>query len=204
MIMNTMLSLSASPSDYEWILQVDWARHIIMDICIIIVGFGLYELKEKICNKFGWSSRKKRKMQQLYKQTAENTKDLEDVKEGLKELKKLIPMMDEMNKSLSEMHPKITNLEKKITTIEEKQNTQEQQQKKTILAQHKDKLYRLYRYYKDRYKKTGKMEWTQIEYDRFWDIFDDYEAHGGNGYMHETVEPFMRQFVIVPSLDNMN
>lgn len=48
----------------------------------------------------------------------------------------------------------------------------------------------LIRYY-NKYKDLG--EWSKLEKDAFWDLFDDYEKRGGDGYIHTIVEPFMRE-----------
>lgn len=48
----------------------------------------------------------------------------------------------------------------------------------------------LIRYY-NKYKNIG--EWSKLEKDAFWDLFDDYEKRGGDGYIHTIVEPVMRE-----------
>ena len=46
-------------------------------------------------------------------------------------------------------------------------------------------------HYYNKYKDSG--EWSKLEKDAFWDLFDDYESRGGNGYIHSIVEPAMRE-----------
>ena len=46
-------------------------------------------------------------------------------------------------------------------------------------------------HYYNKYKDSG--EWSKLEKDAFWDLFDDYEKRGGNGYIHSIVEPAMRE-----------
>ena len=31
----------------------------------------------------------------------------------------------------------------------------------------------------------------------FWDLFDDYEARGGDGFIHSKVEPVMRELKVI-------
>lgn len=45
--------------------------------------------------------------------------------------------------------------------------------------------------YYNKYKDIG--EWSKIEKEAFWDLFDDYEKRGGDGYIHTIVEPSMRE-----------
>lgn len=61
----------------------------------------------------------------------------------------------------------------------------------TEMAKLKDSIVTYYRKYKD------SCEWSRLESDAFWDLFARYEAHGGNGYIHNIVEPVMREITIV-------
>lgn len=69
-------------------------------------------------------------------------------------------------------------------------NTLAEMQKKeneTKLKELKDSLIRYY----NKYKLLG--EWSKLEKDAFWDLFEDYEKRGGDGYIHTIVEPLMRE-----------
>lgn len=48
----------------------------------------------------------------------------------------------------------------------------------------------LIRYY-NKYKEIGK--WSKLEKQAFWNLFEEYEKRGGNGYIHSIVEPGMRE-----------
>lgn len=81
------------------------------------------------------------------------------------------------------------DLQKLTNTVNGIALTLDQMQKKdneTELKRLKDSLVRYY----NKYKNTG--EWSKLEKDAFWDLFDDYESRGGDGYIHSIVEPFMR------------
>lgn len=45
--------------------------------------------------------------------------------------------------------------------------------------------------YYNKYRVIG--EWSKLEKDAFWDLFEEYEKRGGNGYIHSIVEPVMRE-----------
>lgn len=40
-------------------------------------------------------------------------------------------------------------------------------------------------------------EWSELEKEAFWELFEDYEARGGNGFIHSIVEPVMRELKVV-------
>ena len=44
--------------------------------------------------------------------------------------------------------------------------------------------------YYNKYRVIG--EWSKLEKDAFWSLFEDYEARGGDGFIHTIVEPVMR------------
>lgn len=86
--------------------------------------------------------------------------------------------------SLEEKHVSLTEMVNGIT------NTLAEMQKKendTKLKELKDSLIRYY----NKYKQSG--EWSKLEKDAFWDLFEDYEKRGGDGYIHTIVEPVMRE-----------
>lgn len=63
----------------------------------------------------------------------------------------------------------------------------QQKENETKLKELKDSLITYY----NKYRVIG--EWSKLEKEAFWDLFDDYEKRGGDGYMHSTVEPVMRE-----------
>ena len=70
-----------------------------------------------------------------------------------------------------------------VVTLEEMQRKSNE----TELKRLKDSLVQYY----NQYKTIG--EWSKLEKDAFWDLFDDYESRGGDGYIHGIVEPVMRE-----------
>jgi len=82
------------------------------------------------------------------------------------------------------------DLKKLTDTVNGIVNTLEAMQQKeneTKLKELKDSLITYY----NKYKVIG--EWSKLEKEAFWDLFDDYEKRGGDGYMHSIVEPVMRE-----------
>lgn len=88
---------------------------------------------------------------------------------------------DEMIKEdLSSLTDTVNGIASTLTDMQNKEN-------ETKLKELKGSLVRYYHKYKD----TG--EWSQLEKDAFWDLFGDYEARGGDGYVHSIIEPKMRE-----------
>lgn len=147
---------------------------------IVAIYNQFAEQWEKLTKKFGFTTKKQREYQ------ARCTK-LEDHDVAIAGLSNSIKAMD----------GKIDSLITQVKLISDRQETQEQRSKESAQARSKDRLYQSYIYYKNRSKANGGIkEWTTIESDGFWSLFSDYESNGGNGKVHETVEPYMREFVI--------
>ena len=63
----------------------------------------------------------------------------------------------------------------------------QQKENKTKVKELRESLIRYY----NKYKNIG--EWSKLESGAFWDLFNDYEERGGDGYIHTIVEPVMRE-----------
>lgn len=66
----------------------------------------------------------------------------------------------------------------------------EKMQKKNNETKVKELKDTLINYY-NKYRVIG--EWSKLEKDAFWELFEDYEERGGDGYIHSIVEPVMRE-----------
>lgn len=72
----------------------------------------------------------------------------------------------------------------------------EEQNKKRECNKLRDMLLQNYRYYTNESQNPSKS-WTRMEADAFWDLFQDYEDMGGNGYMHSVVRPEMERLSVI-------
>lgn len=95
----------------------------------------------------------------------------------------LIITIDEMQRITEELST-LTEIVNNITGILNEMQTKENE---TKLKELKGSLVRYY----NKYRNIG--EWSKIEKEAFWDLFDDYEKRGGDGYIHTIVEPSMRE-----------
>ena len=173
----SMASLNTNPSQLEWLKSIDILDLVIKVFCIVLVLFFVYEFGEKIINKFGLTTARQRETKK-YNEMLENTNT-------------------EIREFLDATSIVLQSIITEIANLKTKQEETERKNRESKKVQYKDRLYQSYRYYRDRAKTSGKKEWTKIEADGFWSMFEDYESYGGNGYVHEAVEPYMREFIIV-------
>ncbi len=97
--------------------------------------------------------------------------------------------IDADHKMLIETGQKLTRLAETVDKISSTLNEMERKSNETEIKKLKDSLIRYY----NEYKTIGK--WSELEKDAFWDLFDDYEKRGGDGYIHTIVEPTMRGLI---------
>lgn len=164
-----------------------------MDVPSIVIGLfmimaaiiAMVEIIGKFSNIIGkpvkWVQ-KKNEDHELLMRTAKGLDELnkrhdESVEQSIRHDKIIRDDLTSVSDKVDAVSAQITNMQKKIDDTE--------------MAKLKDTLISYYRKYKD----IG--EWTQLESDAFWDLFRSYESHGGNGFMHYTVEPVMRELRIV-------
>ena len=67
----------------------------------------------------------------------------------------------------------------------------ERKNNETKVKELKDTLINYY----NKYRVVG--EWSELEKEAFWELFEDYSARGGNSYIHSIVEPVMRELKVI-------
>jgi hypothetical protein len=87
-------------------------------------------------------------------------------------------------------------IDTKLGNIMEMLNEQYEETKQIKRNELREKLLNMYRFYTS-LENNPKQEWTEMEAEVFWDLFEDYEFLGGNGFMHETVKPAMLALKVV-------
>lgn len=153
-----------------------------LTIFVILIGMkSAVTIFEWVIKQFGLETkwmRKKREEHDLLLQTRQclevlQKKHEESVRQSIRH--------DEMIKN------DISSLTETVNGIVITLDTMQQKNNETKLKELKDSLIRYY----NKYKNTG--EWSRLEKDAFWDLFNDYENRGGDGYIHSIVEPVMRE-----------
>lgn len=153
-----------------------------VSVFVILIGLkAVVSISEWAVNKLGIETkwiRRRREEHELLIQTSQNLTILqkkhdESVRQSIRH--------DEIIKSdISSLAHTVNGIAATLSNMQAKENA-------TKLKEIKGSLIRYY----NRYKDIG--EWSKLEKEAFWDLFDDYEKRGGDGYIHTIVEPVMRE-----------
>lgn len=164
-----------------------------LDYSTLIIGVAVVALVFRAVCEFGmWiagtlgletkTMRQHREEHELLITTAESLKSLqqkqeEDVKQSIRH--------DEIIKAdLKVVSEKVDAIANTLDSMEKKNNT-------TEMKKLKEKLVGYY----NKYKNIG--EWSFVEKEVFWDLFEDYESRNGDGFVHTTIEPVMRELKVI-------
>lgn len=88
------------------------------------------------------------------------------------------------------------DIDNKLDNLLQMINEQYEETRQIKRNELREKLLNMYRYHTS-IENNPKQEWTEMEAEVFWDLFEDYETLGGNGFMHETVKPAMKALKVV-------
>lgn len=146
---------------------------IICEFCTWMIKFFGLETK---------NMRQKREEHELLIATAENLKALQEKQE--EDVKQSIEHDKRIKNDLQIVSEKVDNIATTLDNMEKKNNT-------TEMKKLKEKLVAYYNKYKD----IG--EWSYVEKEVFWDLFEDYESRNGDGFVHSTIEPVMRELKVL-------
>ena len=100
-----------------------------------------------------------------------------------------ITIRDNLEQEIQELRDDFKAIMKRLEEIEE-------QNKKRECSKLRDMLLQNYRYYTSEQQNPSKS-WTRMESEAFWELFEEYEAAGGNGYMHSVVQPEMERLNVI-------
>lgn len=141
----------------------------------------MVSLFEWFIEKLGLETKGMRKRKEEHNLLIQTSQGLIQLQEKHEESVRQSIRHDEMIKAdISSLTDKINEIADTLSVMQKKDN-------ETKLKELKGSLIRYYHKYKD----IG--EWSKLEKDAFWDLFDDYEKRGGDGYIHTIVEPAMRE-----------
>jgi tRNA uridine 5-carbamoylmethylation protein Kti12 len=146
---------------------------VICEFCVWIIQFFGLETK---------GMRQKREEHELLIKTADNLDSLqkkqeEDVKQSIRH-----------DKVIKDDLKIVSN---KVDAIAVTLNKMQQADNITEMKKLKGKLVSYYNKYKN---SDG---WTSMDKEVFWDLFEDYELRGGDGFVHGTIEPVMRELKVI-------
>jgi hypothetical protein len=165
--------------------NIDLTSWIIVGFMIMTIIVTFYEVICKVCaifNKPIGAMKQRKADHALLVETVQDLKQLhekheEDTKQSIKHDKII---KEELSTLTNTVNSIATNLE----DMERKNN-------ETKVKELKDTLINYY----NKYRVVG--EWSNLEKEAFWELFEDYESRGGNGFIHSIVEPVMRELKVV-------
>lgn len=164
-----------------------------LDYKTLIIGIaaiaGLFKM---ICNFCSWAisysgletkkMRQKREEHELLITTVKNlellqNKQNEDVRQSIVHDRRIKDDLKNVTDKVNEIANTLSNMQKADNVTEMKKL--------------KEKLVAYYNKYKN---SDG---WTSMDKEVFWDLFEDYEERGGDGFIHSKVEPIMRELKVI-------
>ena len=156
--------------------------YVFVSVFAILIGIkAIVSLFEWFIEKLGLETKGikcKREERELLKQTSANLTALQ--KQQIED-RQVSNQHDKIIKQdLSKLSDTVNGI---VITLEKMQHKNNESELRRL----KDSLVRYY----NKYKEIGK--WSKLEKDAFWDLFDDYEQRGGDGFIHSIVEPVMRE-----------
>ena len=164
-----------------------------LDYKILIIGIAAIAGSFKmICNFCSWvisysgletkKMRQKREEHELLITTVKNlellqNKQNEDVRQSIVHDRRIKDDLKNVTDKVNEIADTLSNMQKADNVTEMKKL--------------KEKLVAYYNKYKN---SDG---WTSMDKEVFWDLFEDYENRGGDGFVHSKVEPVMRELKVI-------
>lgn len=167
--------------DIQKLAEIDFLGWIITGFMIMAAVIAMYTIVCKFCEMLGKpiGVLKQRKLDhELTLQNAQAIKELsakheEDTKQSIRH--------DEM------IREDLKTLTNTVNTLADRFEKMQKKNNETKVKELKDTLITYY----NKYRVIG--EWSKLEKDAFWELFEDYESRGGDGYIHSIVEPVMRE-----------
>lgn len=102
---------------------------------------------------------------------------------------KLQAQIESLNQAQEALNQAQQELNKRMSDMEEAADRRERNKLRDLLLQN-------YRHYINP-ETNPSHSWTAMEAETFWELFRDYEAAGGNGYIHTEVLPAMQLLTVV-------
>lgn len=164
-----------------------------LDYSTLIIGVAVVAGAFKVsCEFFTWfvsylgletkKIRQSREKYELLINTAQGLQSLQKKQE--EDVKQSIRHDENIKDDLKIVSEKVDAIAKTLDDMQQANNV-------TEMKKLKEKLVAYYNKYKN---SDG---WTLMDKEVFWDLFEDYEARGGDGFIHSIVEPVMRELKVI-------
>lgn len=104
-----------------------------------------------------------------------------------------IKIQEQLESEIQELRKAQEANNERLVSMEERANRQERNKLRDLLIQN-------YRYYASD-EHNPMRAWTRMESEAFWELFSDYEAVNGDGYVHTVIQPAMNLLAIIEVSD---
>lgn len=129
------------------------------------------------------------------KDEAEKSRN-EQIKEALEAVSHYPEYREQSKKIQQELKTELGKIRESLQDLSTRVDTMEKGRKEEDLHKLRDLLIKAYNYYADP-EKNPSGAWTRMEAESFWDLFYDYEAKGGDGFIHSVVQPAMERLHVI-------
>ncbi len=126
---------------------------------------------------------------------AEQEKD-KQIKETLEAVNKYSEYRKQDMESQQRIEAEMQELKLAVEEHTKRLEKMENDSRKREINKLRNTLLQNYKYYTDK-TKNPLQAWTKMESEAFWDLFNDYEDMGGDGYMHSDVQPKMQLLTVI-------
>lgn len=167
--------------EIQILLTLDWVA-LILAIFILMSGIiAIVTIIGKFSEIIGKPVKWVKNKQEDHELVIKNAKAIQELSKRHEEDTKQSIRHDEMIRNdLKQVSDTVNEIAVKLNDMEKKNN-------ETKIKELKDTLINYY----NKYRVIG--EWSKLEKDAFWELFEDYESRGGDGFIHSIVEPVMRE-----------
>lgn len=124
------------------------------------------------------------------KHLAELTEALEGVRKYPEYREQSHKIQISLQSDIKAINGKYDILANEFKILTDKFADMEERARKKDLSLLKDKIIERYKYYTDP-EINPTQTWNKMEAESFWDLFNEYESLGGDGYLHSDVQPKM-------------
>lgn len=114
---------------------------------------------------------------------------LDSVRQYPKYRQQSLEIQEKLQAQIEALNQAQQELNKRMSDMEEAADRRERNKLRDLLLQN-------YRHYINP-ETNPSHSWTAMEAETFWELFRDYEAAGGNGYIHTEVLPAMQLLTVV-------
>lgn len=160
---------------------------IVVGIFIIIFAIKIYkEVRKYFINRYEKEKEKDEQLKIALEEVAKYPQYREQSRAIQQSFRDEIDGLKVVQNSLSEKQDEIRQ------TLVDMKNTIDKRERNKL----RDRLLQMYRYYTSE-KTNPNHIITRMEHEAFWELFGDYEEAGGDGYMHQVVQPEMNKLDII-------